>query len=83
MHSSLLDKFTEGGGGGKAGAKGVQHSFSSKMKDKVMSYLFAIALRISGYTLNSSVLQKDLQISSNKSVVIAYCVKEEFWYFIS
>ncbi|XP_019858966.1 PREDICTED: DNA-directed RNA polymerase I subunit RPA49-like isoform X2 [Amphimedon queenslandica] len=66
MHSSLLDKFTEGGGGGRAGAKGAQGSFSSKMKDKVMSYLFAIALRFSGYTLNSSVLQKDLQISSNK-----------------
>ena len=53
------------------------------MKDKVMSYLFSIALRISGYTFKSAVLQKDLQISSNKSVMIAYCMKEEFWNLIS
>lgn len=67
MHSSLLDKFTEGGGGGaRGGAKGSQHSFTQKMKDKVMSYLFAIALRVSGYSLNSTTLQRDLQISSNK-----------------
>ena len=67
MHSSLLDKFTEGGAGGaRGGAKGSQHSFTQKMKDKVMSYLFAIALRVSGYSLNSTTLQRDLQISSNK-----------------
>ena len=67
MHSSLLDKFTEGGGGGaRGGAKGSQHSFTQKMKDKVMLYLFAIALRVSGYSLNSTTLQRDPQISSNK-----------------
>ena len=68
VQQSLLSKFTEfselGGGGGGGGGSG--HVLSRRMKDKILSHLFVLGLMVDQYTLDTSQLQKDLKIPSNK-----------------
>ena len=63
LQAKLLDKFTEHG---PQGVSGTQRAFTQRMKDKVLAYLFVLALKVEGYTLNSAVLQKDLLVQSTK-----------------
>lgn len=57
----LLDKFTEQGANNA-------RAFNTRMKDKVLSYFFVLALMINNHLLTTNSLQMDIPIQAFKYV---------------
>lgn len=60
----LLGKFAES----REGAKKMTYSLPVRMKDKIRLHLLVLCLIIDDFSVEGSVLQKDLKITTNKLV---------------
>lgn len=60
----LLTKFTDK----QEGVKKTQYSLPMQMKDKIRLHLLVLCLFLDDFTVECSVLQKDLRVTTNKYV---------------
>ena len=60
----LLTKFTEK----QEGVKKTHYSLPVRMKDKIRLHLLVLCLFLDDFTVECSVLQKDLKVTTNKYV---------------
>ena len=62
MLEEVLDKFTEK----QVGPKRTQYSLPVRVKDKIRLHLLVLCLIIDDFTVECSVLQRDLKVTTNK-----------------
>ena len=68
VKANLLEKFSEAVGDASSSRQG-KRKISRKMKDKILLHLLVLTLILDDFSVDCSVLQQDLKLTTKKSVL--------------